>query len=142
MIAVKFNCFNYEVCNRKKNLHLSVNLDMFDKNKLSLVTDTFNENNFKVEYDKNSFRLFVNELYATVKKDSDSEELYFSINNDYTSTKTCLNKVFAQLTQLLFDRNVDQAISVYKWNKIWLSASDYDPQLGHSYHVKDLYIAI
>ena len=142
MIAVKFNCFNYEVCNRKKNLHLSVNLDMFDKNKLSLVTDTFNENNFKVEYDKNSFRLFVNELYATVKKDSDSEELYFSINNDYTSTKTRLNKVFAQLTQLLFDRNVDQAISVYKWNKIWLSASDYDPQLGHSYHVKDLYIAI
>ena len=84
----------------------------------------------------------MNDLYATVKKDSESEELYFSISNDSSSTRTRLNNVFSELRQLLFDKNVDQAISLYKWNKIWLSASEYDPQLGHSYHVKDLYIAI
>ena len=52
MIPVKFGCPYYEICNRKKDLHLSINLDMFDENKLSLVHDTFNESNFQVEYDK------------------------------------------------------------------------------------------
>ena len=142
MIAFKFNCPYYEVCGRKKNLHLSVDLCLFDKNKIKLVTDDFNESNFKIEYDNNSFRLFVSDLYCTVKKDIESENLYFSINNDYTSNGKRLNEVFSELKELFFDKNIDKAISVYKWNKIWLTASDYDCQLGHSYHVKDLYLAI
>ena len=56
MIPVKFNCSNYEVCNRKKKLDLSVNLNMFEKNKLRLVTDSINENNFRVEYHNHNFR--------------------------------------------------------------------------------------
>ena len=55
MIPVKFNCSNYEVCKRKKKLDLSVNLNMFEKNKLRLVTDSINENNFRVEYDNHNF---------------------------------------------------------------------------------------
>ena len=142
MIPVKFNCSNYEVCNRKKKLDLSVNLNMFEKNKLRLVSDSINENNFRVEYDNHNFRLLVNDLFATVKKDSESEELYFSITNDNTNTRTNLNNVFSALRQLLFDKNIDQTISVYKWNNIWLSCSAYDLQIGHSYHVNDLHIAI
>ena len=118
MIAVKFNCPYYEVCGRKKNLHLSVDLCLFDKNKIKLVTDDFNESNFKIEYDNNSFRLFVSDLYCTVKKDIESENLYFSINNDYTSNGKRLNEVFSELKELFFDKNIDKAISVYKWNKI------------------------
>ena len=87
MNLVKFVCPYYEVCGRKKDLHLSVYLEMFDKNKLNLLTDSFNESNFKVEYDKQNFRLLVNELYVTVKKDDESEEYYFSISNDYSITK-------------------------------------------------------
>ena len=52
MIPVKFNCPNYEFWDRKKDLHLSVNLNMFDKNKLSLVA----------EYDNHSFRSFVKRI--------------------------------------------------------------------------------
>ena len=142
MIASKLNCFNYEVCNRKKDLHLSVNLNMFDETKLKLVTDTFNENNYNIKYDNHSFRLCVNDLYAMVKKDSESEELYLSFSNDNSNTKMLLNNVFSALRKLLVDRDIDETISLYKWNKIWLSATEYDPQLGHSYHLKDLYIAI
>ena len=129
MIPVKFGCPYYEICNRKKDLHLSINLDMFDENKLSLVHDTFNESNFQVEYDKQKFCLFVKELYVTVKTDNESSEDYFSFNNDYSSAKTCLD-------------SINETISFYKWNKIWLGTSEYDLKLGHSYHVKDLYIAI
>ena len=142
MIPVKFDCPNYEVLDRKKDLHLSVNLNMFDKNKLSLAVDAFNESNFKVEYDNHSFRLFVKDLYATVKKDNESEEYYFSISNDYSSTRTCLDNTFSEIRELLLDRKKDETISFYKWNKIWLSASEYDPKLGHSYHVTDLYTAV
>ena len=142
MNAVKFSCPYYEVCDRKKNLHLSVDLSLFDKNKISIVTDNYNENNFKVEYNNHSFRLFVSDLYCTVKKDSESEQLYFSINNDYAANGKLLNQVFSELKKLLSDKNINKEISVYKWNKIWLTASDYDCQLGHSYHVKDMYEAI
>ena len=62
MIPVKFNCPNYEVWDRKKDLHLSVNLNVFDKNKLRLVVDSLKESNFKVEYDNHSFRLFVKRI--------------------------------------------------------------------------------
>ena len=106
------------------------------------MTDNYNENNFKVEYNNHSLRLFVSDLYCTLKKDSESEQLYFSINNDYAANWKLLNQVFSELKKLLSDKNINKEISVYKWNKIWLTASDYDCQLGHSYHVKDMYIAI
>ena len=142
MNAVKFNCPYYEVCGRKKDLHLSEDICLFDKNKIRLVTDYFNENNFKIEYNNNSFRLFVSDLYCTVKKETESENLYFSINNDHTSNGERLREIFSELKELLLNKNINKEISVYKWNKVWLTASDYDCQIGHSYHVKDLYLAI
>ena len=141
MAPVKFDCPYYEVLDRKKDLHLSVNLNMFDENKLSLVSDTFNENNFQVKYDGQKFRLCVTELYATVKTDSQLSEDYFSFNNDCTNAKTCLDSVFSPLKNLLIARTKDETISFYKWYKIWLGASEYDLNLRHSYHVQDLYIA-
>ena len=127
---------------RKTYICLKTYVCLFDKNKISLVTDDFNENNFKIEYNNNSFHLFVSDLYCTVKKDTESENLYFSINNDHTSNGKRLNEVFSKLKELLLNKNINKKISVYKWNKIWLTASDYDCQIGHSYHVKDLYLAI
>ena len=127
---------------RKTYICLKTYVCLFDKNKISLVTDDFNENNFKIEYNNNSFHLFVSDLYCTVKKDTESENLYFSINNDHTSNGKRLNEVFSKLKELLLNKNINKEISVYKWNKIWLTASDYDCQIGHSYHVKDLYLAI
>ena len=78
----------------------------------------------------------------TVKKNEESSEDYFSFNNDHSSERKCLDSVFSALRKELLDRLKDETISFYKWNKIWLGASEYDLKLGHSYHVKDLYIAL
>ena len=49
---------------------------------------------------------------------------------------------FSALRKALLDRLKDETISFYKWDKIWLGASEYDLKLSHSYRVKDLYIAL
>ena len=140
MKAFKFSCPYYEVCGRKKDLHLSENVFSFDENKLKLVTDYLNVDNFEIKYNNSSFRLFIPELYCTVKQDTDSENLYFSINNDYTENGKRLNEVFNVLKKLFHEKKNEEML--YKWNKIWLTASEYDCQIGHSYHVKDLYLAL
>ena len=101
MKAVKFSCPYYKVCGRKKDLHLAENVFLFDKNKLKLVTDYLNDDKFEIKYNNSSFRLFIPELYCTVKKDGDSENLYFSINNDYTENSKHLNKVFNVLKKII-----------------------------------------
>ena len=77
----------------------------------------------------------MSDLYCTVKKETESEKLYFSINNDHISNGERLREIFSELKELLL-KNINNEISVYKWNKIWLTASDYDCQIGHFYHVK------
>ena len=140
MKAVRFKCPYYEVCGRKKDLHLSENVFSFDKNKLKLVPDYLNDDNFNICYNDDNFRLFIPDLYCTVKKDIDSENLYFSINNDFTENSKRLNEVFGVIKDLFNEKSNGELM--YKDCKIWLTASEYDCQIGHSYHVKDLYIAL
>ena len=105
MKAVRFKCPYYEVCGRKKDLHLSENVFSFDKNKLKLVPDYLNDDNFNICYNDDNFRLFIPDLYCTVKKDIDSEKLYSSINNDFTENSKRLNEVFSVIKDLFNEKS-------------------------------------
>ena len=51
----RFICYIYEIARCKKDLSLSINLEDFDRSKLSLVAN--DENNFSILYDGRKFTL-------------------------------------------------------------------------------------
>ena len=70
MKATELSCYIYEVGNCKKDLRLSVNLNDFDSSKLSLMVDELNSDNFKVLYSGKKFRLFVEDIWKSERKQS------------------------------------------------------------------------
>ena len=139
---VKFDCPYYEVADLKKDLHLSLNLDSFDESKLSLVPKLLNEETFEVKYDNKKLRLFVKDLYVTVKRDHNNSEAYFTYKYDPSPAKKLLDSVFSSIKKPLIEKVPCDVLSFAKFGKIWLTAAEYDLKIGHSYHVRDLYIAI
>ena len=142
-IPTKFTCYIYEVGSCKKDLELSISLEEFDPSRLSLVVNELNEDNFKILYDGQKFRLYVDKLYARVKTSRVYEQEYLSIKDDHTKAKERLMKVFAAIKKLVKVNTEEQheQNAYIDWNKIWLNCTEYDLSLRHSYHLEKLYIA-
>ena len=102
MTALKrFEWYMYEVGNCKKDLSLSINLEDFDRSKLSLVVNDLNEDNYTILYDGRKFRLYVDELYAKVKHSRTFDQEYLTIKDVYVKAKERLMKVFSAIKELV-----------------------------------------
>ena len=130
----RFRCYIYEIARCKKDLSLSINLEDFDRSKLSLVAN--DENNFSILYDGRKFRLYVDKLYAKVKY-SKTFKQHLKIKDDHTRAKERLMKVFSaikELVRLNTEAHPDQ-IFYMNWDNIWLNCCEYDLTKRHSYHL-------
>ena len=142
MKATELSCYIHEVGNCKKDLHLSVNLNNFDSSKLSLVVDDLNSDNFIILYNGKKFRLFVDRLYAKVKKSrAFNDQYYLSIKDDCSHNKKMLYEVFFAIRELMTSKVVNMC-SFIEWNEIWLNCTEYDLTNKHSYHLENLYLVV
>ena len=119
-----FSCYIYEVGRCKKDLGLSINLEDFDRSKLSLVMNDLNENNFSILYDGQKFRLYVDKLYAKVKYSTAFEQEYLSVKDDHTKAKESLINVFSAIKELVQANTDPDQMCYINWNSIWLNCCE------------------
>ena len=142
MTALKrFECYIYEVGNCKKDLSLSINLEDFDRSKLSLVVNDLNEDNFTILYDGRKFRLYVDELYPKIKHSRTFQQEYLTIKDVHAKAKERLMKVFIKELAQINTKEESEQNCYINWNKIWLNCTEYDLTKGHSYHLEKIYFA-
>ena len=135
-------CYIYEVGKCRKDLHLSVKIDEFDPAKLALLEDDLNPENFKLLYDGQKFRLFIENLYGKVKTSRVFGNGYLSIKDDVMKAKKCLYEVFFIIKELVTSKIAADMCGFIDWNKIWLNCTEYDLTKKHSYHFEKLYLAV
>ena len=140
---VPLNFATYEMCGDFKQLELGVQLTQFDSNKLSVVKDKENPNNFDVLYYGRKFCLFLKAFPGIVKRST-----YFAREKHLKIKDRCQSKVLWKVFWNISDRVMQLVEKEEKfcwfleWYRIWLNFCDRRLAQIRIYYFEEASVAI